>query len=87
VLQAAKDLPKAPPSLDEICSALDCGTAQECETVTKALKVTLKGDMASISVSVQQAQCDSGLVLSVKCDADPLAGNADTSHLACASHT
>lgn len=52
VLQAAKDLPKAPPSLDEICSALDCGTAEECESVTKALKVTLKDDLASISVSV-----------------------------------
>lgn len=52
VLQTASNLPKPPPSLSDICEALDCGSADEVEAeVIKELKATLKDDLASTSVS------------------------------------
>lgn len=45
------DLPKAPPSMAEICTALDWDSADTAESMLKDLKVALKDDLASISVS------------------------------------
>ncbi len=53
VLQSAVDLPKPPPSLADICAALECGGAEQAEAMLKELKVTLKDDLASTSVSPQ----------------------------------
>jgi hypothetical protein len=51
VLQAAVDLPKPPASLAEICTALDWDSADTAESMLKELKVALKDDLTSISVS------------------------------------
>jgi hypothetical protein len=52
VLQAATDLPQDPPSLQEICSALDCGSADAADAMLTELKAALKNDLASTSVSL-----------------------------------
>lgn len=51
ILQAATHLPRDPPTLEEICSALDCGIAESAETMLKELRAALKDDLASTSVS------------------------------------
>lgn len=57
VLQSAVDLPKPAPSLQEICTALDCsGSAEEAEAMLQEVKAALKADMASTSVSAR-ASC------------------------------
>lgn len=51
ILQSATDLPAPAPSLDDICSALDCGRADQAEAVLQDVKAALKDDLSSTSVS------------------------------------
>lgn len=51
VLQSATDLPAPAPSLDDICTALDCGSAGQAEAVLQDVKAALKDDLSSTSVS------------------------------------
>lgn len=51
VLQSTTDLPKPAPSLADICTALDCSSPDKAEATLQELKVALKDDLASTSVS------------------------------------